>query len=1114
MTNADHAIRYPDIMKSKFRLWIFLLFMLAAGLASAQTNLSNLLQQGMFEEEANHNLPAAMADYQKLAAQFDRDRQLAAAGIFRLGECYREEGNTNEAALEYHRIIREFPDQTNLMTLSQEDLAGMGIAPSLVQEATGNSAALAAGANPSVEASNLASEISGIESLKSDPEEEARAVLAIFPAESAELQKMLANLPRLREQEATLRGNPHSTFSVFAIGPDGNGEPFNQQLRELLDTHSTNHLADANMELQQQISLIQDQVNFILEVQKARLKVLQATAGPQQPSQETNQNSASNHDEDQEIARIQAMLQNSPDLINAPDAHGHTPLENAAINGSVKVAAFLLVHGADVNAGKFSALNLAANAGNRTMVEFLLNHGANINARAWTGETPLHTAASDGYKAVAETLLEHKADLNAQDNYGATPLLEAAQNGHPETVQLLLNAGADPNIANNEGRTPLSFAAEADSPEMVKAFLAAKADPNAGTMDAPLLCAVDKDSLACAEFLLQAGANPDVDELMHCPQHSYGSRWYNEFSAILRKATPLWLAIQNHQLPMVQLLLKYKAHPDSEISEPPPVIFWSLSDTDTNILRALLDAGADSNITNGYGRTPLSDAAVSGLTNAEKLLLAAKADPNGGPCDAPLLCAINKDDTASVQLLLAAGADPNSEGYAPDLRHNGNNQATPLWTAVTMDEFPMVQLLLKYKANPNDSRINHQPLIFSALSNPNILEELLDAGAKVDARDSTDMYNGQPFNWTPLLLAVKENLPANTVEILLKHGADPNAQDSVFRKTPLLWTTGWFEHSPDWSTLELLLADKANPNLPDANGQTLLDKLKHPPGGLPLEQKASLKKCADLLRRYGALDVLPDWDHITVSLPSGDHSSKVFSKGTNNWNQFTLLDTIFSYYEYASGANSFTTIAGGTGFPFNPGITFPNLAKVTIVRPHVGTTNVTRIKINLLDQAGQIDSSKDILLRFGDTVEIAQREHTLSESDTNLMSWLPQISGYLRNKAGSVRLIVDGGQTIQIPLAQFGPLNCYIGPALRCTQAQNVLTSNSNLSHVKVSRRNWKAKGEVVWTLDCTAVNNLRTGGGFNYVREVMGMSSSPNYDGCPDLLLRDGDIITVPDNP
>ncbi len=93
----------------------------------AQTNdLSAALRQGLFEEEANRNLDAAISNYQSLTAQFDQDRQIAATAVFRLGECYRKLGQTNEAVIQYERIVREFGDQQTLATLSRQNLTGMG----------------------------------------------------------------------------------------------------------------------------------------------------------------------------------------------------------------------------------------------------------------------------------------------------------------------------------------------------------------------------------------------------------------------------------------------------------------------------------------------------------------------------------------------------------------------------------------------------------------------------------------------------------------------------------------------------------------------------------------------------------------------------------------------------------------------------------------------------------------------------------------------------------------------------------------------------------------------------------------------------------------------------
>ena len=76
-------------MKMKFILTV-IASLAASGLMAAATNdLTTLLQRGLFEEEANHQLDAAIGDYKEAIEHFDHERQLAATAIFRLGEWYR-----------------------------------------------------------------------------------------------------------------------------------------------------------------------------------------------------------------------------------------------------------------------------------------------------------------------------------------------------------------------------------------------------------------------------------------------------------------------------------------------------------------------------------------------------------------------------------------------------------------------------------------------------------------------------------------------------------------------------------------------------------------------------------------------------------------------------------------------------------------------------------------------------------------------------------------------------------------------------------------------------------------------------------------------------------------
>jgi len=53
--------------------------------ASAADTLNETLQKGLFEEEGNHNLDAAIKAYQAVLQQSDEQRKMAATAIFRLG---------------------------------------------------------------------------------------------------------------------------------------------------------------------------------------------------------------------------------------------------------------------------------------------------------------------------------------------------------------------------------------------------------------------------------------------------------------------------------------------------------------------------------------------------------------------------------------------------------------------------------------------------------------------------------------------------------------------------------------------------------------------------------------------------------------------------------------------------------------------------------------------------------------------------------------------------------------------------------------------------------------------------------------------------------------------
>ncbi len=81
---------------------------------------------------------------------------------------------------------------------------------------------------------------------------------------------------------------------------------------------------------------------------------------------------------------------------------------------------------------------------------------------------------------------------------------------------------------------------------------------------------------------------------------------------------------------------------------------------DETYLRFLLQKGADANLRDGKGNTPLLLAVTLGQTGMIPILTAAKANPNLGNSagETPLIRAVQRRDIGMIRILLNEGADP------------------------------------------------------------------------------------------------------------------------------------------------------------------------------------------------------------------------------------------------------------------------------------------------------------------------------------------------------------------------------------------------------------------------------------------------------------------------
>ena len=176
---------------------------------------------------------------------------------------------------------------------------------------------------------------------------------------------------------------------------------------------------------------------------------------------------------------VQNLLDNGADL-GVQSSRGRIALIEAAGGGHFSVVECLMEKGADVNVMNkhgMTALMFATQNGHLKVVEYLLEKGADVNVQDKQGCTPLMVAIRRGVEQVVTILLENGAEIEVQSKTGYTALACAAEEGNLQVVQWLAEKGADLNVLDKKGETPLIRAAEsAQNFEVVKYLVKIGAD--------------------------------------------------------------------------------------------------------------------------------------------------------------------------------------------------------------------------------------------------------------------------------------------------------------------------------------------------------------------------------------------------------------------------------------------------------------------------------------------------------------------------------------------------------------------------------------------------------------------------------------------------------------
>src|SRR5688572_23429193 len=379
--------------------------------------------------------------------------------------------------------------------------------------------------------------------------------------------------------------------------------------------------------------------------------------------------------------------------VNAPGPDGTTAIMYAAANDDLELVRALIKAGANVklkNQFGTSALTEAAIIGSAPVIEALLKAGADPNLKNPEGETPLMAVARAGKVDAAKRLLEAGADINAKEDFGGqTALMWAAAQSQAEMVKLLASKGADLNARGVIRQWERKVITEPRPKDMNKGGFT------------PLIYAAREGCVECARYLVEAGADRDIED----PE----------------RLTPLTMALLNLHFEFAAYMVKAGADVDK----------WDL-----------------------FGRSPLYLA-------ADMSTLPTKG--NGAMAVIPSEDSVSALDVA--KLLLDAGANPNLQlkrrpPYRDVPQDRGGDTilaqgATPLLRAARAGDAPFVDLLLKHGALVDlPSKEGVTPLMAAAgvefgtrvTRGRNRTTEgalatmklLLDAGADINARMVTE----------------------------------------------------------------------------------------------------------------------------------------------------------------------------------------------------------------------------------------------------------------------------------------------------------------------------------------------------------------------------------------
>ena len=424
----------------------------------------------------------------------------------------------------------------------------------------------------------------------------------------------------------------------------------------------------------------------------------------------------------------------------------------------------------------------------------------NVNTPEPDGTTPLMRAVRENNSADVDRLLRAGADVKAANRYGVRALSLACINGDAAIIEKLLKAGADPNAAGAESESPLMTIARTGNVDAAKVLIAHGAKVDARETwhgETALMWAAAQRHPEMITALLSAGADVNaISTVVH---------WERQTTAEPREKwlppggfTPLMFAARENCVACVKVLAEHGAN--LNLADPDGItpMVNSIINGHYDVAALLLDKGADPNLFDKTGR-----AALYAAVDAHTMPYSNRPSPDESPNN------ISSFDL--IQSLVAHGAQVNmqlktQQPYRSKVDRGDDTMlttgTTPLLRAAKAGDVPVIAFLLEHGADAKLATRNGINPVMAA------------AGLGTNESDGVGRKKTQ-----------KEAI--DSIDLLLKAGVDVNAVDS--RKESAVFGAA----QKGWDDVVQHLADRgARLNDKDSKGLTPIDAANGLAGGL------------------------------------------------------------------------------------------------------------------------------------------------------------------------------------------------------------------------------------------------------------------------------------------